>query len=89
MSEVNGNVNTANEQPQPVNGNVRRHGSYSYHRGNGGVWCIYKATSDNAATKYAEVVEKGEEGRLQASEIVSALNARERYKATIDYNKQQ
>ena len=76
-------------QPPEINGNVRRQGSYSYHRGNGGVWCIYKATGEYSGTKYAEVVEKGEDGRLQAAEIVSALNARERYKATIDYNKQQ
>lgn len=82
MGAVNGNLITANEHPPEVNGNRHTYGSYSFHRCPSGGWGIFKGSG-----KIATVEQVGDEGRYIAFDMVKALNARERFLSTKDFNK--
>ena len=73
-------------ETKAVDGNVRRHGPYSYLRINSG-WGVYKSTSATSSEKIAEVPTRGEDGRQIAGEIVAALNSRARWLEKQDFNK--
>lgn len=88
MSEINGNVMTPPAEQAPVDGNKRRHGSYSYQRTYGGGYAIYKAENQYSANKVADVTLRGDEGKAMAFNMVAALNARERWLEKNDFNKQ-
>ncbi len=58
---------------------------YSYTRTGGGLWCVYKKTNNNGATKVAQIMILGDEGKKEAAFMVAALNSRARF---LNKNKQ-